>query len=166
MTDTAAWRTGALRAGAWVVTALVLPLWAVAAATGGLYLLYRHGLLGAGAAVPGALPLEALAGHSSQPLLRALAAWLAAGAAAGCLFGILHDRPRSGPAPALAAFALGSAVVIVVSGAAARALTLNQPLAPQIGPQLRATAPAFGWGVLVFGAGVAAIALAAARRRG
>lgn len=167
MTGTVAWRTHGLRAAAWVATAVALPVWAVAAAVGGLYLLYRQGLFGAGAIVPGALPLEGLAGHAGQPLLRALAAWLTAGAAAGCLLAALH-RPRPGPAAALAGFALGSAVVIVGSGAAARALTLNQSLGPQIGPALGATATAFAWGALVFGAGAAALVLVleAARRRG
>jgi hypothetical protein len=165
VTGTAAWRTHALRAASWVATAVALPIWAVAAAVGGLYLLYRGGLLGVGPGVPGALPLEGLAGHAGQPLLRALAAWLLAGAAAGCLVAALH-RPRPGPAPALTAFALGAAVVIVLSGAAARALSHNQPLLSQLGPELGATATGFAWGVLVAGAGAAALALQGARRRG
>jgi hypothetical protein len=154
VSGTVSWRTGGVRTATWIATALVLPSWAVAAATGALYLLYAHHLLGAGIAVPGTLPLEGLAGHAAQPLLRATAAWLCAGAAAGALLGVFH-RPR--PGHGLAAFAAGAALVIVLSGAAGRALTVNQPLGPQVVPELGSTAAAFAWGVLVCGAGAGAV---------
>jgi hypothetical protein len=158
VSGTVAMRAVTTRAAVWAATAVVLPCWVVAAATGGLYLLYAHHLLGAGIAVPGALPLEGLAGHAAQPLLRAAAAWLGAGAAAGCLLGAIH-RPR--PGLGLAAFAAGAAVVVVLTGAAGRALTINQPLGPQVVPELGSTAAAFAWGVLVCGASVAALGVGA-----
>jgi hypothetical protein len=144
----------ALRAGGWAAAVVVLPVWTVAAGTGVLYLLYAHHLLGAGVALPAALPLESLAGHAGQPLIRAVAAWFCSGAAAGCFVGVLH-RPH--PGTALAAFAGGCAVTVVMSGAAGRALTLNQPLGPQVLPQLGSGAAAFAWGVLICGAAAGAL---------
>ena len=138
MSGTVAMRAASVRAAVWAATVVVLPCWAIAAATGGLYLLYHHHLLGAGIAVPGSLPLEGLAGHAAQPLLRAVAAWLCAGAAAGCLLGAIH-RPR--PGLGLAAFAAGAAVVVVLSGAAGRALRSTSPWARSWFPSWAARPP-------------------------
>jgi hypothetical protein len=162
VSSTVPWRGRALRAGTWVATGVALPVWTVAAATGALYLLYAHGLFAAGIAVPGALPLEGLAGHAGQPALRAVAAWGACGAAAGCVLAMLHG-PR--PGQGLAAFAAGTAVAIVLSGAAGRALMHNGPLGPQIVPELESTSAAVCWGVLSCGAGVGALGVVALRSR-
>jgi hypothetical protein len=165
MSGTVSWRSGALDTARWAATGVLLPVWAVAAATGALYLLYGHHLLGAGMAVPATLPLEDLAGHGAQPLLRDLVAWLCAGVAAGCLLGALH-RPR--PGLALAAFAVGAALALVASGAAGRALVRNQPVGPQVASQVGSTATTFAWGVVVCGAGAGAVGIQAlaARRAG
>ena len=70
-----------LRAALAAAAGLLLALLALAGGVGWLYALYRGGQLALGPRVPDALPLEALAGHAGQPLLRFAVAWLTAGAA-------------------------------------------------------------------------------------
>ena len=136
-----------MRTLAGIAAALVLALLALVAGMGWLYALYRGGLLGLGPRVPDALPLEALAGHAGQPLLRFAAAWLAAGLAAGLVVRGLRIEVRA----ALPAFALTAALLLVATGAAADALTANQRLVDHIAPQLDATANLAAWAGLVAG---------------
>src|SRR4051794_41252843 len=78
------------------VAAVLVPVLATLAGVGWLYLLKDVGLLDAGPAVGGALPLERLAGDDAQPLLRVLAAWIpAAAAGAAALSALTQLRPAS-----------------------------------------------------------------------
>ena len=149
---------------AWTCIGVILPLLALTAGTGLLYLLHVRGWLAVGPGIPDALSLEQLAGHASQPAVRMAFAWAGAGAAAGACLVTL--RPRHFAA-ALTVFAIGGAVALVIAGAASDALTQNQPLARHVLPQLASAAPAFAWGAEVCAAalaGRAALARGAARR--
>jgi len=138
----------ALRAALAVAAGLVLALLALAGGVGWLYALYRGGQLGLGPRVPDALPLEALAGHAAQPLLRFAVAWLAAGVAVG----LVLRGARTDARAALPAFAIASAVVLVAAGAISDALTVNQRVVDHITEQLGATANLVAWAALVAGA--------------
>jgi hypothetical protein len=140
-----------LRWSACAVEAVMVPLLALAAGLGWLYALYRHGWLDLGPHVPDALPLEALAGHSGQPVLRFAVAWLTVGAAAGLVLRGSNMDPRIG----LPAFAVGSAVALVGTGALSDALTTNQPVLNELLPQLASSANLGAWTALSIGAGLA-----------
>lgn len=144
------------RALAWVATGAVLPLLALTAGTGLLYELYAHGWLAIGFAVPGSLPLEALAGHDAQPVIRAALAWGGAGAAAGLCVAALERRRF---APGLAVFAIGAAATLVAAGALSDALSQNQPVPRHVLPQLAKPALAFAWSCETCAAAVAGAAL-------
>jgi hypothetical protein len=131
-----------------VTVSLFLALLALAAGVGWLYALYRGELLALGPRVTHALPLEALAGHAGQPLLRFAAAWLAAGAA----IGLIMRATRMNPRVALPAFAVAAAIVLVAANAVSDALTQNQRVIDHVVPQLGATANLAAWAALVAGA--------------
>jgi hypothetical protein len=137
-----------LRAVLALVAGLVLALLALASGVGWLYALYRGGQLALGPRVPDALPLEALAGHAGQPLLRFAVAWLAAGVAVGLVLRGARTEARA----ALPAFALSSALVLIAANAISDALTVNQRVVDHITPQLGATANLAAWTALVAGA--------------
>jgi hypothetical protein len=137
-----------LRAAVAVAAGLMLALLGLAGGVGWLYTLYRGGWLALGPRVPDGLPLEALAGHAGQPLLRFAAAWLAAGVA----IGLILRGTRVDPRVALAAFAVASAIALVAAGAVSDALTMNQRVADHVLPQLGATANLAAWAALVAGA--------------
>jgi hypothetical protein len=142
----------ALLAAGQVAAAVLLALLALAGGVGWLYALYRAGVLGFGPSVRDALPLEALAGHAGQPLVRFLAAWLAAGAAAGLAMRATRAELRL----ALPAFATASALLIAAVGAVTDALTANQRVADHVVAQLGAPTNLAAWLALLVGMRAAA----------
>jgi hypothetical protein len=112
-------------------TPLVL-LITVAAGAGWLELLRRSGALAAGPRITGALPLDRLAGHDSQPLLRVLAAWVPAGLACGAALYALTgwSRPVRGALAGLGGFA-----IVFAAGAVADAVTASDPLGSHVSAQ-------------------------------
>ena len=101
----------------------MLPL-VVVAATGWLYLIRGSSVLGLGPRIGGALPLQQLAGNDAQRLSLVVLAWVPAGAAAAAA---LAWGTRLGRAARTAAVTLFTFVVLVVAGAAADAVALNEP---------------------------------------
>jgi hypothetical protein len=138
--------------------------WLLAAAcviggVGLLYLLRQGGLLHAGPPVSDALPLERLARADAQPLLRVLAAWLPAGAAAAaCLIGPARLRP----AKSVLATGLLGVVLLTVAGASSEAVENSERVAPHLLPQLGRAGLIVAVAALVGGALV--VALLSARR--
>lgn len=133
----------------YAVAGVLLPVLTLAAGIGSLYLLYRSGLLAMGPHVPRALALEQLAGHDGQPLGRVLAAWLSVGAASGLVLAALGARH---PGRLLAAFTVGSAIVILATGAFSDALANNQQLVDHLSPQLTSRANLLEWDLSIIGA--------------
>lgn len=129
---------------------------AVAAGVGALYRLRAAGALPLGPHVPGALPLQQLAGGEAQPLARMALAWIPAGFVAGLALAWL-GRLR-GPARGLVA-ALVAAALLLLAGAASDAIAMSEPLAPHLAPQLNRAAT---WVAVALFAGAA---LVPARRR-
>ncbi|HET9105034.1 MAG TPA: alpha/beta hydrolase-fold protein [Solirubrobacteraceae bacterium] len=134
----AAWGAG-LSAGVLVVAL------ALGAGTGLLYTLRQHGLLAAGPRVHDALPLLQLAGFDGQPLARVVAAWLAAGFAAG-VAGL-----RLAPARRLVVGLLIATPLALLASDASFALARNLHLmsvlhdrTPPLGPWLQAALLALG----------------------
>jgi hypothetical protein len=118
-----------LRAGA--ATAVVVLV--VGGGIGWLYLLRRTSGLAAGPRLAGALPLERLAGHGTQPLARVLAAWVPAALAAAFALAAVTRLP----APARAAVAgLGSFALLLALGALSDATTASDPIGSHVGSQL------------------------------
>jgi hypothetical protein len=76
--------------GAASVAAVVV---AVACGIGWTYVLRAAGLLAYGPEVPGAPPLQQLAGSDAQPLVRLVLSWIPAGAAAGLARSVAQGRP-------------------------------------------------------------------------
>ncbi len=115
-------------------TPLVL-LITVAAGAGWLELLRRSGAFAAGPRITGALPLDRLARHDAQPLLRVLAAWVPAGLACGAALYALTgwSRPVRGALVGLGAFA-----IVFVGG---RARRRGDGVGPARLARLRAVAP-------------------------
>jgi hypothetical protein len=123
--------------------ALLAVVWRVAAAAGvmvvvtlagvgWLYLLRAGHLLGVGPRLGEALPLQRLAGSDAQPLGRVVAAWLPAGVVAGVALRALGVRRRAWRAVAAG---LACALLLVVFGAAADAITETDPLGAHLGAQ-------------------------------
>jgi hypothetical protein len=112
-------------------TPLVL-LITVAAGAGWLELLRRSGALHAGARITGALPLDRLAGHAGQPLLRVLAAWIPAGLACGAALYAMTgwSRPVRGMLAGLGGFA-----IVFVAGGLSDAVTASDPLGSHFSAQ-------------------------------
>jgi len=150
------WRASIGHALAWLAVAVALPVLSLAAGTGTLYELHAHGLLAVGPRVPESLPLEALAGHDAQPVVRTASAWASVGAAAGVCAAALESQRFP---TALGLFAIGAAGALVGGGALSDALTQNQPLTGHLLPQLASGAVAFAWGALVCGAALVGSAL-------
>jgi hypothetical protein len=121
------------RVGVGVLAAVVVPFAAVACGIGWLYLLRSSHLLAFGPPVKGALALQQLALADGQPLARVLVAWALAGLAAGALLRALAGRAG---VQLLPVFAVGSAVWLVVAGAASDALANNARVVDQLGAQL------------------------------
>jgi hypothetical protein len=113
------------------VTPLVLII-TVAVGAGWLELLRRSGAFAAGPRITGALPLDRLAGHDAQPLLRVLAAWVPAGLAAGTTLLVLTGWSR---AVRGAATGIGSLAVVFVTGGVADAVTASDPLGSHFSEQ-------------------------------
>jgi hypothetical protein len=113
------------------VTPLVILL-TVAAGAGWLELLRRSGAFAAGPRITGALPLDRLARHDAQPLLRVLAAWVPAGLAAGAALLALTGWSR--PARGLLV-GLGSFAVVFVVGGLSQAVTASDPLGSHFAQQ-------------------------------
>ena len=137
-----------MRGAVAVITSVLLALLALPGGIGWLYALYRGGQLALGPRVPDGLPLEALAGHAGQPLLRFAVAWLGAGLMAG----LVVRGARLDARVALPAFAVATAITLVAAGAASDALTVNQRVVDHIVPQLGGTANLAAWTALVTGA--------------
>jgi hypothetical protein len=114
------------------VAAFLLSLSALIAGAGILYLI-RGAALGFGPAVHGALPLEQLAGRDAQPLSHMAIAWVPAGLAAGLALVSLTKLGKVTRTVLLAALA---AVTLLLAGALADSIAVNDPLSPHITPQL------------------------------
>lgn len=123
-------RTVALHALRGAAAALTLVL-VVAGGVGWLYLLRRVHALHVGPGLAGALPLERLAGHDRQPLLRVAVAWLPAGLVAGLALVRLTALRRGARGVVAGA---GTFVVLVLVGGVSDAVTESDP----VGPHLRA----------------------------
>jgi hypothetical protein len=143
--------------GARALAAVLIALVATAAGIGWLYTLRRVGVLAAGPGLREALPLQRLAGGSTQPLLRLIAAWLPAGLAAGVALRLVGLGRRV----TRAAWAFpASAALLLALGAAADAVTANEPLRAHLAAQ--PTRAATWLAAALFGIGAA---LPRARRR-
>lgn len=105
----------------------------MAGGVGWLYLLRHERALDFGPHIPGALPLEQLAGEASQPLGRMAVAWLPTGAAAGVVLMVL-TRARVGAR--LLGLTLMSFVVLFLSTAASDAVAQNERLLDHLGAPL------------------------------
>jgi hypothetical protein len=101
----------------------LLALLLVAGAVGWLYLIRHLAALDFGPHISGALPLQQLAGESSQPLGRLAVAWVPTGAAAGVLLALLTRMRASVRLLGLAALAF---VVLLLSTAASDAVAQNE----------------------------------------
>jgi hypothetical protein len=119
----AVWRVAA---AAGVMVAVTL------AGVGWLYLLRAAPLLGVGPRLSEALPLQRLARSDAQPLGRIVVAWLPAGLAAGVALRALGVRRRARRAVAAG---LPCALLLLVFGAAADAITETDPLGAHLGSQ-------------------------------
>ncbi|HSD80849.1 MAG TPA: hypothetical protein VLB47_09310 [Solirubrobacteraceae bacterium] len=123
---------------------------ATVAAVGWLYLLRDVRGLAAGPRVRGALPLERLARHEAQPLLRVLAAWVPAALAAGVVLAWVTRLGGAGRA----AVAAGTAfAVLFATGVASDAITASNPPGLYVASQLQH--PALWLGTVVMAAGAA-----------
>lgn len=105
----------------------------VAGGVGWLYLLRHERVLDLGPHIPGALPLEQLAGEASQPLARMAVAWLPTGAAAGVVLMVLT---RSRASVRLLGLTLLSFVVLFLTTAASDAVAQNERLLDHLGAPL------------------------------
>ena len=99
------------------------------AGIGWLYLLRHAGALQAGPPLREALPLQRLAGGSTQPAARVAAAWVPAGLVMGAL---RLRRPRR--TRAVVAFAV-AAVILLVVGAVSDAVTANEAIGSHLAQQ-------------------------------
>jgi hypothetical protein len=147
-----------LLAGA--VAGWLLAAVSIIAGVGLLYLLRQGGLLHAGPPVSDALPLERLARADAQPLLRVLAAWLPAGAAAtACLIALARLRP----ATSVVATGLLGLLLLTVAGASSEAVENSERVAPHLLLQLGRPGLIVAVAALVAG-GALASALLSGRR--
>jgi hypothetical protein len=103
------------------------------AGIGWLYALHRGAVLGAGPDVHAALPLQRLAGGAAQPASRLVLAWLPAGVVAGMALRAGGWRRRWVRAAVLF---VACAVVLLLLGAAADAVTASETFGPHLAPQL------------------------------
>lgn len=112
---------------------MLITVLAVVAGIGALYLLRGAAALGLGPLVPGALPLQQLAGGAAQPLARMALAWLPAGLVAGLALAWIA---RLGAAARTLLATLTGAALLLLGGAASDAIALSDPLGPHLVPQL------------------------------
>jgi hypothetical protein len=106
---------------------------AAVAAIGWLYLLRNAHALRAGPGIGGAIPLQRLAGQDAQPLPALLIAW----GPAGLIVGLVPGRiAEVGPIAVAALVGAVTFALLWVAGAAADALTANEPLGAHVGPAL------------------------------
>ena len=122
-----------VRAAASVALALCVVVVAVVAGVGLLYQLRGVGLLDVGPRVPGALPLERLAGGATQPLGRIALAWVPVGVVAGLALRTAGCRSRAARA---ATVAIVAAALLIVAGGVSDAVTSSTPLGGHLSPQL------------------------------
>lgn len=132
------------------------------AGVGWLYLLRGVGAVAAGPRVSGALPLEELARHGAQPLLRMAVAWLPAGFAVG-----LALRLGAGlRAPAVAiGCGLLSLVLLGSSTAASEAVSRNERFGAHVLPALHRSGVWTAVAFAVIGSLLAVAALRGGPRR-
>lgn len=114
--------------GAVLASALI-----VAGGVGWLNVLGGVPLLDAGPPIPGALPLQRLAGNEAQPLARVLVAWIGAGLVMGA---VLAAAGRTGRLIRATVAALTGGVTLVVLGALQDSITTSEPLLGHVPPQL------------------------------
>lgn len=105
----------------------------VIGAIGWLYLLRGVGGLGLGPVVPGALPLQQLAGEDAQPLLRLAVVWIPAGAVAALA---LAAGTRLTRVQRVAGVTGVAWLVLVASGAASDAAAVSATVASHLPAQL------------------------------
>jgi hypothetical protein len=106
---------------------------AVVAGIGWLYLLRGVGVLDLGPRVPGALPLERLAGSAAQPLGRMVLAWVPVGIVAGLALRAAGLRSRAARGAVVAVVA---AALLVAAGGVSDAVTSSSRLTGHFGAQL------------------------------
>jgi hypothetical protein len=114
------------------VGALLVLIGIVAAGFGWLYLLRNVRHLSAGPRLHEALPLQRLAGGATQPLLRVAAAWIPTGLAGGLALWAIGFRKRL---PRLAILFAGSALLLLLLGASADAVTASEALRQHVAVQ-------------------------------
>lgn len=124
---------GSIRACMRTGLAGVVLMLAAPAGTGLLYLLRDVRLLAFGPMVGDALPLQQLAGYSSQPLARVATAFMLVGLAAGSVLALLQRGRRPMIVGIASMLASG---LLVASGAGADAVANSAPFWPRVWPQL------------------------------
>ena len=132
---------------------LVIVIVAVAAGVGWLYLLRGTGALAAGPRLHEALPLERLANHDAQPMLRLAAAWVPAGVCCGIALGAATRLRAVGRALVAG---VGGFVVIVISAASSDAITESQKVTQHLSIQPHRLATWIAAAFLALGAFIAA----------
>jgi hypothetical protein len=138
------------------LAALVAALGAVATGIGWLYVMRNAGLLTAGPQVPEALPLQRLAGGSTEPLARLVVAWLPAGLVCGLVLAAVGFRRVIRAALMFTT----TAILLLALGAAADAVTANEPIRSHVSEQPGRLATWVAAGLVALGA-----ALVPGRRR-
>lgn len=110
-------RRGGARLALVTVGGLLALVLALCAGFGWMYALRALGALGLGPGQSDALPLLQLAGASTQPLVRVLAAWASVGLVTGMVLGALSRPRRLGIAlvAALALLALASQAAFAIA---------------------------------------------------
>jgi hypothetical protein len=142
-----------LSRGLRALAATVIVIVAVAAGVGWLYLLRSTGALDAGPRLHEALPLERLARHDAQPMLRLAAAWLPAGVCAGIALGAATRLRAVGRALVTG---VGGFVVIVLTAGASDAVTESRNVGPYLSMQPHRLATWVAAAFLALGALIAA----------
>jgi hypothetical protein len=104
----------------------------VAGGVGWLNVLGGVTLLDVGPLVPGALPLQRLAGNEAQPLARVLVAWIGAGLVMGA---VLAAGGRTGRRRRATSAALTGGMTLVALGALQDAITTSESLPAHVLPQ-------------------------------
>jgi hypothetical protein len=139
---------GALATSMRAALAGLIALAALLAGVGALYLIRGATPLALGPGIPGALPLQQLAGGESQPLLLMAIAWVPAGLVAGLALASLTGL---GPLVRTVSLAALAAFVLLLAGAAADAIAITDPVRPHLLPQL--TRAGTWTAVVLFGIG-------------
>jgi len=132
--------------------AVVAVIVAVAAGIGWLYLMHDDGLFGFGPRLHEALPLERLAHHDAQPLLRLVIAWVPAGFCCGLALGAV-TRLRTLTRGLVTG--IGGFAVIVFSAAASDAVTESQKVSQHLSIQPHHLSTWAAAGFLALGAVIA-----------